>query len=115
VDTEAVVNHHLQAFVAGDVDEVLGDYTEDSVLMTPDTTITGLDGLRAAFSGLFGGIFTPGTYTFRMDAMRVEGDVAYIVWHASCADQDVVLGTDTFVVRDGKIATQTYTAKVEPR
>jgi hypothetical protein len=50
-----------------------------------------------------------------MDTMSVEGDVGYIVWHASCADQDIVIGTDTFVVRDGKIATQTYTAKVEPR
>lgn len=115
MDTEAVVNHHLHAFGAGDVDEILVDYTEDSVLMTPDATITGFDGLRAAFSGLFGGIFTPGTYTFTMDRMTVEGDVAYIVWHASCAEADVVIGTDTFVVRDGKIATQTYTPKLEPK
>lgn len=115
MDTEAVVNHHLHAFGAGDVDEILVDYTEDSILMTPDATITGLDGLRAAFAGLFGGIFTPGTYTFTMDTMTVEGDVAYIVWHAGCATQDIVLGTDTFVVRDGKIATQTYTTKVEPK
>jgi ketosteroid isomerase-like protein len=115
VDTQAVVTHHLQAFGAGDVDEILADYTEDSVLMTPDMTITGLDGLRAGFTAFFGGIFKPGTYEFTMDEMKVEGDVAYIVWHATCADADITLATDTFVVRDGKIATQTYTAKVEPR
>ncbi len=46
---------------------------------------------------------------------RVEGEVAYIVWHANCASAEVALGTDTFVVRDGKIAVQTFAAKINPK
>lgn len=38
MSTEVVLNHHLQAFAAGDVDETMKDYTEDSVLIVPDTT-----------------------------------------------------------------------------
>jgi hypothetical protein len=36
---------------------------------------------------------------------EIEGDVAFIVWDAPGF---VTLGTDTFVVRDGKIAVQTF-------
>jgi len=50
-----------------------------------------------------------------MDASHVEGEVAYIVWHANCASAEVALGTDTFVVRDGKITVQTFAAKINPK
>jgi hypothetical protein len=49
------------------------------------------------------------------DARRVEGEVAYIIWHAKCASADIVFGTDTFIVRYGKIAVQTFAVKIEPR
>jgi hypothetical protein len=45
----------------------------------------------------------------------VEGEVAYIIWHAKCASADIVFGTDTFIIRDGKIAVQTFAVKIEPR
>jgi len=113
--TQAVLDHHLAAFAAGDVDGILDDYTDASVLITPDGTTRGRDALRTAFNGFFSGLFAPGTYDFVMDASHVEGEVAYIVWHANCASAEVALGTDTFVVRDGKIAVQTFAAKINPK
>jgi ketosteroid isomerase-like protein len=113
--TQAVLDHHLAAFGAGDTDEILKDYSDESVLITADGPIRGLDALRAAFEGFFSGLFAPGTYDFVMDAFHVEGEVAHIVWHADCASADVVLGTDTFVVRDGKIAVQTFAARIDPK
>jgi uncharacterized protein (TIGR02246 family) len=115
MDTKAVLDHHLAAFSAGSVDEVLKDYTDDSVLITPDAVIKGREAIRAAFSTMFSGLFKPGTYDFTMDAVHVEGDVAYIAWRASCATADVALGTDTFVVRNSKIIAQTFTAKIDPK
>jgi len=44
-----------------------------------------------------------------------DGDVAYISWVAETADNTYELGTDTFVVRDGRIAAQTYACKTTPR
>jgi uncharacterized protein (TIGR02246 family) len=114
MDTQAVLDHHLAAFVAGDADEVLKDYTDDSVMLTPEATVKGRQALHAMFSEVFAGLFKPGTYEFGMDSTRVEGDVAYIVWHATCASANIPLGTDTYVVRDGKIAAQTFTAKIDP-
>jgi ketosteroid isomerase-like protein len=114
-ETAQVLSHHLKALGSGKLDEVLDDYGEDSVLVTPDATIKGLRGIRAVFEGFLSGLFEPGTYELVMEARRVEGEVAYIVWHAKCASADILFGTDTFIVKDGKIAVQTFAAKIEPR
>ena len=82
MSAQAVLNHHLESFGAGDVDETMNDYTDESVLITPDGALTGLDDIRAAFAGFYSGLFKPGTYEFTMDHMEVVGDVAYIVWHS---------------------------------
>jgi len=113
--TAQVLSHHLRALGAGKLDEVLDDYVEDSVMITPDGPIKGLRGIRAAFEGFLSGLFKPGTYELTLVARHVEGEVAYIIWHARCASADIALGTDTFIVRDGKIAVQTFAAKVDPR
>jgi ketosteroid isomerase-like protein len=115
MDTQAVFEHHLAALGNGDVEEILRDYTEASVLLTPEAAYKGRDAVRGYFSAAVAGLFKPGTYTFTMDVVRVEREVAYCVWHASCAGAEIVFATDTFVVRDGKIATQTFTAKIEPQ
>jgi ketosteroid isomerase-like protein len=115
MDTNAVFEHHLAALGSGDVEEVLKDYTEESVLITADGTFTGLTALRGFFAAAIAGLFKPGTYDFTMDVVRVAGEVAYCVWHASCAEAEIVFGTDTFVVHDGKIATQTFAGKIEPK
>ena len=112
--TEEVLHHHLGAFGAGDTEEILKDYTDDSRLITASGTITGLGPLRDAFTGFFSGLFAPGTYEFSLDAETIEGEVAFIVWHARCQSAEIPLGTDTFVVRDGKIAVQTFAAQIDP-
>ena len=114
-DTAQVLSHHLRALGSGKLDEVLDDYVEDSVLITPDGPIKGLRGIRAAFEGFLSGLFKPGTYELALDARHVDGQAAYILWHAKCASADIVMGTDTFIVKDGKITVQTYAAKVDPR
>ena len=115
MSTQEVLNHHLEAFSAGDVDAVMEDYTEQSVLIIPDVTLSGLDAIRAAFTEFFGGLFKPGTYEFTMDRTDVSDEIAYIVWHSSNEGADVLLGTDTFLVRDGKIAVQTFAAHIQEK
>ena len=115
MDTRAVLDHHLAAFRAGDVEEIMEDYSEESVMLMHDGEIRGLEALRAAFTEFFSGEFEAGTYDFSLDALKVEGDVAYIVWHASTEAADYPVGSDTFVIRDGTIMTQTAVFKVDPK
>lgn len=115
MSTRDVLDHHLQAFSAGDAEEIAKDYDDQSVMITPNGQVVGQAAIKAAVADTFSGLFEPGTYTFVMDRVEVAGDVAFIAWHADTASQAIPLGTDTFVVRDGKIAVQTFAAQVNPR
>ena len=113
MSTQDVLDHHLQSFGSGDIDETMKDYTDDSVLMTADGRLTGKAAIREAFEGFYSGLFKPGTYEFTMDAMDVEGEIAFIAWHSTNDGAEVPLGTDTLLIRDGKISIQTFAAKVD--
>ncbi|NNE84853.1 MAG: nuclear transport factor 2 family protein [Alphaproteobacteria bacterium] len=109
--TEKVLGHHLAAFGAGDVADIMSDYTSDSVLITPGGALRGLDQIRPLFEGLVAEFGKPGA-SFTMGTQIIEGDIAYIVWSAETADNVYEVATDTFVVRDGKIHRQTFAGKI---
>src|SRR5947209_37250 len=115
MDTKAVMDHQSAAFGAGSADEVLKDFADDAVMILPDGVHRGRAAIHAVYSDLFSGLFKPGTFDFTMDAEYIEGEVAYIAWRASCATAEIPLGTDTFVVRNGKIVAQTFAAKINPK
>ena len=49
---EEVFQHHAQALGAGDLDEIVADYADDAVFITPAGVQRGKDGVRAAFTQL---------------------------------------------------------------
>jgi ketosteroid isomerase-like protein len=108
--TQAVVNHHLQAFRAGDMNGVVADYAPHAVLIVPNGVLRGVDGIRPLFQAMIDEFAKPGA-TFDLQEQVVEGDVAFIRWVAETADNTYEIGTDTFIVRDGKILTQTFAFK----
>jgi len=104
--THNVFDHHLQAFAQG-LDALVADYTEQSCIILQDRSITGLAGIRQFFDGFLKSI-QPGFWeAFRIVRQDVSGDIAYLVWEAK---PFVGLATDTFLVRNGKIHVQTFTA-----
>ena len=112
--TEEVLRHHSEAFGTGNVDEFLADYTDDSILFTPEGATHGLASLRPVFTALLGEFSKPGG-SFTMHKQIVEGDIAYLVWSAETADNVYELASDTFVIRDGKIIYHTFVAKMTPK
>ena len=112
--TRAVLDHHLQCFGSCDLDGILSDYTDDSVLLMPEGALKGRSAIREFFVGAFAEFGRPGT-TFELKSMHVEGDYAFIFWDAETADHRFEAATDTFVVRDGRIALQSYAAKITPK
>ena len=112
--TEKVIQHHLAAFGSGDMDALLSDYTEESVVLTPDTTLIGLDQIKALFANM-GSMFPAEGSEFVLDRMDINNELGYIIWHANTPIVKIPLGTDTYIVKDGKIIKQTFAAKVEPK
>ena len=106
-NTKAVLMHHLETFGANDLAGVVSDYTAESVVVTPDSTYTGLEQIENFFAGLFPAFPTEGT-TINLDKMVVDNELAYIIWHGDSPVFDVPFATDTFIIVDGKIVKQTF-------
>ena len=78
------------------------------------TVVLAMAGITLLSSAMLAEFGKPGA-TFRMTQRFVEGDYAYILWTAETADNVYELGTDTFFVRDGKIAVQSFAGKLTPK
>jgi ketosteroid isomerase-like protein len=112
--TQDVLMHHLDCFGKGDLDGIMADYTPASRVFTPNGVLRGTGPIRELFVTMLSEFAKPGM-SFEMLKQDIDGDTAYIVWKAETADNRYDLGTDTFVVKDGKIATQTFAGKVSPK
>ena len=98
VDTERVVMRHLAASEAGDASVVPRDYARDAVVIFGDMPSVGIDAVQQVFDDLYARTPLDLNYTTR----SFSGNVGYVVW-----TMDDLTGSDTFIVRDGKIAVQT--------
>ena len=113
--TQDVINHHLEAFGSGSVEGILEEcYTDDSVMISSDGVLKGKGQIRTMIDQFIGDFSKPGA-SFEMGQMIVEGEVAYITWTAETADIRYDLGSETYLIRDGKIAVQTVAIKATPK
>lgn len=103
--TEATLSHHLQAILQTDVDAIMQDYTEQSVLLTPSATMTGLTAIREFFTQFIGNSPPELIKALTLTRQEFAGEVAYIVWKS---EPFIPFATDTFVIRDGAIVVQTF-------
>src|SRR4051812_15290102 len=108
--TKDIIDHHLSAFAARDLKGVLSDYAPGAVFFTQNGVLKGVEAIRPLFQAMIAEFSKPGA-TFSMKVQFVEGDYAYILWTAETADNVYELGTDTFIVREGRIVAQSFTGK----
>jgi len=112
--TKDVLDHHLKCFGAGDLKGILSDYAPSAVLFTPDGLLSGVDAISPFFEALFAEFRKPGA-AFSMKQQSVEGDYAYILWTAETTGNVYEVGTDTFVIREGRIVAQSFAGKITPK
>jgi ketosteroid isomerase-like protein len=107
---QEVFQHHAQALGAGDLDEIVADYADDAVFITPAGVQRGKDGVRAAFTQLLADV--PNA-AWNLKTETYEGDVLFLEWAADAAQTRVEDGIDTFVFSDGLIRVQTVRYTVQ--
>ncbi len=112
--TKDVIDHHLKCFGEGDLQGILSDYAPDAVLFAQAGPLRGEDAIRPLFQAMIAEFGKPGA-AFTMKQQFIEADYAYILWTAETADNVYELGTDTFVVQEGKIVAQSFTSKITPK
>src|SRR5208283_617021 len=100
---EEVFAHHAQSLGAGDLDEIVADYADDAILITPAGTRRGKDGIRAAFTQMLADV--PDA-AWNLKTQIYEDDVLFLEWAADAAATRVEDGLDTFIFRDSLIRVQ---------
>jgi len=101
---EEVFQHHAVSLGAGDLDEIVADYADDAVFITPAGIRRGKDGIREAFAELLADV--PDA-AWQLKTQIYEDDVLFLEWAAVSAATKVEDGIDTFIFRDGLIRLQT--------
>ena len=109
--TKDVVDNHVRRFREGDIDGILADYSTDAILLTPGGPLRGRSEIKTLFKTLLAEFGKPGASETVHTAI-FEGDYAYLIWSGETADNLYELATDTFIIRNGKIAVQSFAAKI---
>jgi hypothetical protein len=111
-ETDAVVRNHLQAFLEQKgVAAIVEDYDESARFYSEAAIYHGKQQIGDFFAGFLDSLPVQGIERFSLRSLRVDGKIAYITWNVG---NDIPLGTDTFVVANGKIVSQTFAMYATP-
>lgn len=111
--TEEVLNHHLEAFMNNNLDELMKDYTEASEIWTPDGAISGLEAISSFFSYVF--TLLPTGSALELKFKIIKDEKIYIVWSADSDFISIPFASDSFIITGGKIIWQTTAAQIIPK
>lgn len=110
--TQEVFDHHVQALIARNLDEVVADYAENAFIITPEGVTRGRPAIRGLFANLLEAL--PNAQ-FAAKTLIIEGEVLFLEWTADSARNKVNDGVDTFLIRNGQIQAQTVKFTLTPK
>ncbi|TCC98271.1 nuclear transport factor 2 family protein [Pedobacter psychroterrae] len=105
---DQILSHHLVAFGNNDLDEIMKDYTEESIVFAEKGVVSGIEAIREFFTEMF--LMIPSGSEFEMMHMNVVLNVSHIIWSSKSSTADIPFGTDTFVFEQDKIRFHTVSA-----
>jgi ketosteroid isomerase-like protein len=110
--TETVVHNHLQAFLEQKgVAAIVSDYDEAARFYSEAAIYQGKQQISCFFTDFINALPDGAFDKFSLRSMHVNGSIAYITWSVG---SEIPLGTDTFVVDNGKIVSQTFAMYAGP-
>ena len=107
---QEIFAHHASALMAGDVEEIVADYAEDAVIITPGSVFRGRDGIREVFTRLLAELPEA---SWDVPTQIYEGDILFIEWSAAAKSNRATDGVDTFVFSGDAITVQTVRYTLE--
>lgn len=104
----------LAFFGKGDAAALLNQYAEGATVVTPMGVLHGKAQIKGMVDGVIAEFAQPGV-KFNLISQTAEGPIVIFVWSAETAKNTYILGAETYVLKDGLAAYQTFAAKVEPK
>ncbi|MBW8329471.1 MAG: hypothetical protein K0M48_10075 [Thiobacillus sp.] len=105
----AIFKRHVAVFTSCNLDAVMNDFGEHSMVITPDGVFKGPERIRTLYGGLlaeFGVIDRGDSPGLTFDALHVRHDTIFISWHAESMHSVFPFGADTFICNGDKFERQ---------
>lgn len=100
--TKKIIDHHFSSFRDNDLKEVLSDYSEESIIFTPNNVYKGLSSIRELFINAFLSYSKEGTL-INIDTLIINDNMAYVVWRGETSEFEVPFSTATYIIKDNII------------
>jgi ketosteroid isomerase-like protein len=108
---EETFGHHAQTLMAEDLDGILADYTDTSIVVSPSGVLRGKNAIRGFFADLLRALPQA---KWDVKTTYVE-NILFLEWTADSKPASVSDGVDTFIFTDGMIHIQTVRATIVPK
>jgi uncharacterized protein (TIGR02246 family) len=104
----------IAAFGKGDVETLLAQYADDATVFTPGGVLHGKEQIRPMMEAVVAEFAQPGV-TFNMVAVGALGQVVTFTWTAETNANVYELGSEAYVLADGKAVYQTLLTRTRPK
>jgi ketosteroid isomerase-like protein len=101
--TEGVLGKHVQALVSRNLDSIMRDYTDDSVVFSPMGASKGRENIRAFFTAALEMLPPEALNNLKVIKQDIDGEYVYVLWSA---EPVLLFAGDIFRIHDGKIVMQ---------
>lgn len=108
---EEILTAHVLAVTNGDLPEILKDYGDDAVLLTPQGALYGRQGVETFYVQALASL-----PVLQLHATSVisGGSALLVTWTATSSAGSIKDGVDTFVFADDSIELQTTSFTIQP-
>jgi ketosteroid isomerase-like protein len=106
------LHDYVDATNRGDVDTMMSFYAEDAVLINPLHVHVGKAAIRDSAAKMLADL-----PHLKADIVteQAHGDTVLVVWKGNSDTVTVPVGVQTLIIRDGRIALQTYWWELAPK
>lgn len=108
--TEDAIRAHIKS-LGQRLEDVVGGYSQDAILLTPDNSYQGMDEIREYYQAFMRDTLPLLASSYALQRFDVIGEAGYLTWSAL---PSIPLGTDTILVHEGKIVLHTRTIHMLP-
>ena len=109
------IERRIEAFGRGDIDAMVDDYTEESVIMTPMGNMVGAGQVRQMITRFVAEFGIQGT-TLEVIRKNSTEHVAHFAWKAETARTIFKFGNETyFLDKDGKVIVHVFDGDMIPK
>ena len=102
-----IIEHHNKYVRACVLDEVLADYADDAMILTPGGAYHGKEEIAAFFADSFKTCLPPES-VWVDDNLLIDGPMAVTMWHAKSPFAEFTFGSDSFTILNEKITYQSF-------